>query len=284
MIPDCFNLNDFHNKSRNLDDCINKDNNKSLNLPYYKLIINIFACPTIDKYKKEILKINSTWGVRAKEKGVKLLFMFGEENTDLIDDKYVYLKNVKNDYESASHKQNLGLKYIYDNYNVDYVLTCGTDTYINIDKLLIFLDTLNVDDKLYVGGHGDIRRIGNDNLYFHSGGPGFIITKSVLNKLYPLLENMFSNWKDTCSNNNVHYLINGCDVAIAYYISKITDIKIIKNNLSFFNCNYEGQANNNTCNCCANHIDIINIITCHCMTLDNFDKYTQLLELNNYYI
>jgi hypothetical protein len=140
------------------------NNNKSLNLPYYRLIINIFACPTIDKYKKELLKINETWAKRIdakriEEKGVKVLFMFGEEKTDLIDDKYIYLKDVKNDYESASHKQNLGLKYIYDNYNFDYVLTCVTDTYINIDKLLLFLDNLNVDDKLYIGGHGDIRRI-----------------------------------------------------------------------------------------------------------------------------
>jgi len=140
LTTDCFNLNDFDNKSGSLNDCFNNTKSllkvpcyidKSLNLPYYRLIINIFACPINDKYKKEILKINTTWGKRA-EKGIKVLFMFGEEKTDLIDDKYVYLKNVKNDYESASHKQNLGLKYIYDNYNVDYVLTCGTDTYINI--------------------------------------------------------------------------------------------------------------------------------------------------------
>ena len=59
------------------------------------------------------------------------------EKTDLIDDKYIYLKDVKNDYKSASHKQNLGLKYIHDNYNFDYVIFISEIKYKIKDLLYI---------------------------------------------------------------------------------------------------------------------------------------------------
>ena len=89
------------------------------------LIVCVFACATIQKYKDEILKIEETWGKRAAEKGVKVLYFLGEEPTDLIDnEKYIYLKNVENDVASAAHKQNLGLKYIYENYDAEFVFVC----------------------------------------------------------------------------------------------------------------------------------------------------------------
>jgi len=140
--------------------------------PVHDIVICIFACATIDKYKNQILKINDTWGKYAENKGIKVLYFLGEEPTDLIDDKYVYLKGVSNDYLSASYKQNLGLKYIYENYDAKYVYCCGTDTYINIEKLILYLKTFNDHDKLYIGGGGNntlYRNIGNRMIYYHSG-------------------------------------------------------------------------------------------------------------------
>jgi hypothetical protein len=94
-----------------------------------KLIFDIFGCATVDKYKQEILKINETWGKTAEELGVKILFFLGEEKTDLIDDsKYIYLNNIDNTHSSAAHKQYLGLKYIHDNYDADFIFICGTYT------------------------------------------------------------------------------------------------------------------------------------------------------------
>lgn len=246
----------------------------------YKLIINIFACATIDKYKKEILKINETWGKRCEEKGVKLLFFLGEEKTELIDNnKYIYLENVKNDYLSATFKQNLGLKYIYENYQTEYIHICGTDTYINIDKLLIYLYQFDSNEKLYIGGDGMYRYIGNENLYFHNGGSGFIISYSILYELYPYLFNLFDYYQKLCIQSNTQYLIPACDVLLAYYIQKIDNIKIIKSN-SFKGCNHKGYAN--TLKCCDSNIK--DIIACHYMDLDDFDEYKELLENNNFYI
>jgi len=245
----------------------------------YKLVICIFACATIKKYKDEILKINETWGQRAEEKGVKVLFFLGEELTDLTGDKYIYLKGIKNDYNSAADKQNLGLKYIYENYITDFVFVCGTDTYPNIDKLLSYLDIFADNKHLYIGGHGDYRQIGNEEIYFHSGGAGFLLSNKLLQFLYPLLWNLKERWEEICDQNNTPYLKVACDVTIAYYVKQFHIIK----NSAFISCNHKGYCYDNTYSCCVGKLKINEIISCHNMTLTDFDEYTKLLEDNNYY-
>ena len=79
------------------------------------IIIGIFACPTIIKYKNEIDIINESWGKTCDEYNIKYFFFMGEERTKLEGDKYIFLKGIKNDYASASDKHWLGYKYIYDN-------------------------------------------------------------------------------------------------------------------------------------------------------------------------
>jgi hypothetical protein len=247
-----------------------------------KVIISIFGCATKPKFKNEILKINETWGKRCEELGVKVLFFLGEEKTDLIDDKkYIYLKNVGNDYESASYKQNLGFKYIYEHFDFDYIYTCGTDTYLNIDKLLQYLDTLDKTKDLYIGGHGDFRKIGDDYIYFHFGGGGITLTNSIIQKLYPKLDTIDNEWKQICISKNVNDLIPSCDVLLAYYINKF-NCEIIKNE-NFYSCNYKGYSWNNTYRCCSDKIKIPDIISCHHMSLTEFDEYTTILKSNNYF-
>lgn len=257
--------------------------------PRYKLVVCVFACATDEKYKNEILKINETWGKLCDNNDCKLLYFLGEDPTDLIDNnKYIYLKNVKNNHESASHKQNLGLKYIYENYNADFVFCCGTDTYINIKKTMQYLNGFNSNEngfnsneKLYIGGHGDNRQIGNQDIYFHSGGAGFILSNNALMQIYPKLNTMTDTWKDICFINNTMYLIIACDVCIAYYMNEINALCIKNNN--FYSCNYKGYADSNTYMCC-HKIQLNEIISCHNMTLQDFDEYTQILQDNNYFI
>jgi len=249
----------------------------------YKLTVCVFACATLQKYKEQILKIEETWGKRSIQKGVKVLYFLGEEKTDLIDvDKYIYLKNVGNNVESASHKQNLGLKFICENYNTEFVFCCGSDTFLNVDKALKYLDTLNSSKNLYIGGDGDYRKVGNDNIYYHSGGGGFFLSNSLLQILYPKLQNLQAEWEDICNSNYVHYLKVACDVLIGYYVKDIKDIEIIKKNKCFKGCNHKGYANNNTFKCC-NIVNINELISCHYMTLSDFDEFYSILEENNYF-
>jgi len=250
-----------------------------------QLIICVFACATVAKYKHEILKIEETWGKRAAEKGVRVLYFLGEEPTVLQEpSKYIYLKNVKNDYESASDKQNLGLKYIYENYNADYVFVCGSDTYINIDKLQAFIKNYNCEEPLYIGGHGDKRMIGDFNCYYHSGA-GFILSKECLHLTYVKLWNMFTEWSKICNKYSCEHLISACDVAISYFLQNYIgqQLKIITLNNEFVGCNHKGRANDNTFISCGDRVNPQNIISCHRMTLGDFDEFTTILERNDYF-
>ena len=246
--------------------------------PHYSLVIHIFACATNEKYKNEIVKINETWGKLAEEKGVKVLYFLGEEQTDLLDNnKYIYLKDVKNDYESAFHKQNLGFKYIYENYNADFVFCCGTDTFVNIEKMLIYITQFDKNRKLYIGGHGTTRNINNRDIYFHSGGAGFLLSNGAISALYPLFENMQDRWVKICNISSTLNLSWACDVAIAYYLQDLNTVIVI-NNDAFFGCNYKGWVHDYTYNCCSSKIKIENIITCHSMSLPDFDDFNKILK------
>lgn len=235
--------------------------------PHYNVIINIFGCTTIEKYKNEIIKINETWGKKAE----KILFFLGEEETELKGDKYFYLKNVKNDYASSSYKQNLGLKYIYENYNADFVFTCGTDTFINIDNMTNYISKFDKNENLYIGGHGDIRVVKGENIYFHSGGAGFILTNTALSLIYPYLHDMSEKWALISPPE----LINACDVSISYFLSK-TNTTVVKNT-NFYNCNHKGYCYNNTFKCCEPPI-LEDIISCHNMTSEDFEEYQHILD------
>jgi hypothetical protein len=240
----------------------------------------VFACATIEKYKNEILKINETWLIDAEKMGVKVLFFLGEEVTDLIGDNYIYLPNVKNDYMSASWKQYLGFKYIYENYNAKFIFTCGTDTFINIKNLLLYLDTFKDDErKLYIGGHGGKwppKHIMGIDVYFHCGGAGFIVTNNILEELYPIIDELQNQWMGICENdNNIKYLLYACDVSISYFLIKyVTDVQFIKNDY-FYNCNYLGYLKHYAC--CVHIINTNTIITCHNMSLVDFDNFQKIV-------
>jgi hypothetical protein len=261
----------------------------------YNLIINVFACPTIETYKNEIIKINETWGATAAHMGVKVLFFFGEEQTDLIGDNYIYLPNIKNDYNSASWKQYLGFKHIYENYDFKFIFTCGTDTFINIEQLLLYLDNFDYNKKLYIGGHGCYVNVFNDsNIYFHNGGAGFILTKKILEELYPIIINLQIQWEFLCIEKNSMHLFCACDISIAYFLPKyINDYETIISE-DFYNCNYLGYLKHFSCclqhfSCCVGRFEIQKeylsnikkIISCHNMKEADFDNFQKILDNKN---
>ena len=265
----------------------------------YDLVIAVYACYTVEKYKKQLQHINETWGKKCSEyPGVKVVYFLGEQKVDGFHDtdtiSYVNLHGVKDDYASASYKQNLGLKHVHDNYKTKFVICVGTDTYLNIPRLLAFTDTLNAEDCLYAGGHGDKRVVNGQTIYFHSGGPGFVISWSCLEKMSPKLSTMTEDWHDVCRKidpkEGTHYC-NACDVSIAYYLQQ-PDINasIVKTRgeWSFSHCNYQGRVWHNKKKkwspCCGDKIVMKNIVSCHLMTPDSFTAFTKILEENNYFV
>lgn len=246
----------------------------------FKLIICVYACVTIEKYKKEVEKINKTWANTAGS-SVKVLFFLGEQkHAEFTDEKYIYLPGIGNDYLSASYKQSLGLKYIHENYKTDFVLCCGTDTFLNLPLILRYIKKFDPNDNLYIGGHGCVRKIFNVPYYFHSGGPGFIITKNCLEKIYPYCDSMTDNWLDICKRSNIYESLHpACDVAISYFLQTLTFSQIVKADEGLFShCNYLGYP------CHRGRTDMDKILSCHCMTPQNFDDFYNILLENQFFI
>jgi hypothetical protein len=247
----------------------------------YKLVVCVFACDKKDKYIQELRTIKNTWGQMCAD-DVKVLYFLGEHPTqEFTGPDYINLKGVAEDHLSSGYKQFLGLKYIYENYDADFVHCCGTDTYLNIPKLLKFTHNYDPNESLYIGGHGCNRKIGDRTYYFHSGGPGFLLSKKCLAHLYPLLSNAMDNWIRTTIENGVYNELHwAADVAIAYYLQQgHFDVNVVKiNDLSFLHCNYLGHP------CHKNMIDVSKIIACHCMTPQDFNDFTIILRTNNFFI
>jgi len=244
------------------------------------LVICVFGCDTIDKYRNQILKINETWGKQAGvHTNVQLLFFLGEEVV-LEGPQYIHLKGVTNDYQSASYKQFIGLKYIYENCKSKFVICVGTDTYINVPKLLKYISRYSHLENLYIGGHGCHRNILGKTVYFHSGGPGFIISWECLRLLYPKLDNIVEEWIDICYRNNTSEWKTASDLAMGYYAQlPYLNSQIIKtNDLSMIHCNHRGRP------CHPNMIDMKNIVSCHCMSPEDFHDFTSILTLNNFFM
>lgn len=249
------------------------------------LVILVFACYTVEKYKNQIETINLTWGKKCETyKNIKLLYFLGEEKRATFEDtdtiKYINLPGVTNDYLSASYKQFLGMKYIYEHYNAKFILSVGTDTYVNIPKLLLFINKFNPSESLYIGGHGCERQIGPKKYYYHSGGPGFIITQSCLEQIQLRLPTLMADWINVCIRNNVRNLITACDVAISYYLQQPeVRAEVVKiDDLSFIHCNYKGVP------CHSHAVEPANIISCHLMSRDDFHNFTTILSENNWFV
>ena len=250
----------------------------------YDLIILVYACYTIDKYREQIKCINETWGKKCEQyNNIKLIYFLGENHIDDFSDtertQYINIAGVKDDYLSASYKQFLGLAYIYNNYNPKFVICIGTDTYLNIPKLLVYINEFDYNENLYIGGHGCNRMINSKNYYYHSGGPGFIITYTCLQKIYNKLPNLMDTWIHICNEYNVDNLVPACDVAISYFLQQCDiNVTIIKmNDLSFLHCNYYGHP------CHLFKVDITQIVSCHSMNINDFYYFTNILNRNNYF-
>ncbi len=245
----------------------------------YDLIICVYACATKEFYKQQIHKINETYGSLVNLYNMKLVYFLGEEVTDLVGDIYVHLEGVHNDYMSASYKQYLGLKYIYEKYSTKFVMCIGTDTYLNIKKLSKYLQSIDYTRNQYIGGHGCVRKIGEKDIYFHSGGPGFILTKGCFDKIYPRVGTFMDEWLRICREYNLKNLEPACDVGIAYLVQlpEINSEIIKSTEFEFTHCNYLGIP------CHIRRVDYTKLISCHLMSLMDFDIFTQFLERNNYF-
>lgn len=207
------------------------------------IIIAIFACATHLKYRTELNSIDESWGKICDNHGIRYLFFLGEEKTNLVGDKYVYLPGVGNDYLSATYKHWLGYKYIYDNFpETKFILMIGSDGYVDIKKILNeFINKYDYNDEIIIGSprnEGFDRNVNGEIIRFIDGGNGYIITKATNKKLSHLYnENTINEWFEYAPQFN-----KCCDVAMTYYcirnnIKIIEDEKFVSRYASSYNIN-----------------------------------------------
>lgn len=141
--------------------------------------------------------VYNTWG---KTVSGKVLFFAGNETGKAHDLPLVSLRGVDDSYP-PQRKSLMMLKYMHDNYidQFEWFMRSDDDVYVRTEKLEAFLRTFDSSKDLFIGQAGvgarDERgRLGlgpKDN--FCMGGPGMIMSRTVLKKLAPHLEYCLEN-------------------------------------------------------------------------------------------
>lgn len=151
--------------------------------------------------------VYNSWG---KSVPGRVTFFVGNETNSSTTPSFlpvVALKVVDDSYP-PQRKSFMMLKHMYDNFidDYDWFMRCDDDVYVRTDKLEKMLRGFDSSKELYIGqaGQGLPRERGrlglgpSDN--FCMGGPGMVMSKSLLKKLGPHLEyclkNVLSNHED----------------------------------------------------------------------------------------
>ena len=203
---------------------------------------------------------------------VKLLIVFyikNEEYIEAIKNTYLINNNIEYKFFNQDNFDNYYqiFNWIYKKINPDFLFICNQDVYININNLLLLINTLNKNEYLYGGGHGDYRTINKDKFYFHSPNPGIILSNKSLDILSNTL--LFDEYNNFCKMNDSG-LINNSGVAVGYH-AYLYDFKIIKNENIYF-CNYDGYP------CHFGYIKQFEMISCSNMSVKDIYNYYKILN------
>ena len=87
--------------------------------------------------------------------------------------------------------------------------------------------------------------------------------------IYPELGTMQEEWMWLCAENGYTTYIPACDLSLCYFLKRygIIFVNVVNR---FFNCNYLGYNPDHSV-CCAKTVNIQTMISCHHMSLENFD-------------
>ena len=179
---------------------------------------------------------------------------------DKLDIEYHYLPKNTNHFDVLKFIE----KKIYN-----YVFITYSNSFVNINNLISFLEKQNDTEPLYIGGHGDFRNIDNIKFYFHSYMPGICINKKGVDIIS--LNSNYDNYNFLCNKNNSD-LINNSGVAIGFFAS-MYNFKIINCENIWF-CNCWGHP-------CHQSIPNLNsIVSCSNLSLSDFNFCYSLLEIS----
>jgi hypothetical protein len=261
-----------------------------------KLAIAVFGCTSVPRYYKEAEASLNTWANIAKKHNVPVLFYVGRASKPVkhFEDNFVVMPNTADDYHSATPKAWFSMVDIYQKHSPDFIFSCGSDTYVEVDKVLKLLEQYNADEPLYIGGHGDVRRVLNHNLYFHSGGSGFLLSRAIMPQIIQHYKEWQQLWSAICATPNagIEYLHPACDVAVAYFVQKVAKppARVITHDNLFYACNIFGQPchihNINYGEACSYHLMTPFLMKLHYLQRDkaidcDLNLDTRLIQVND---
>ena len=162
---------------------------KELGNRHFLYVGVITAVQLVDTRAKAVY---DTWG---KNVPGKLTFFSSGEAGKTLGLPVVNLPGVDDTYPPLK-KSLMMIKYMHDFHIDDYewFMRADDDVYVRNDKLVGFLHSLNSSDDLHLGhaGTGAKEEIGLLSLYpgdnYCIGGPGVILSRSVLRKVAPHIE------------------------------------------------------------------------------------------------
>lgn len=238
-----------------------------------KLSVCVMSTLANDKYKSQIMGCRETWGKQAEEKDIIVRYFCGnikDENFSFV----THLDNVGDDYYSATLKQYYGLKYLLKQHPSEFYLIIGTDTYININRVLQMLDKYNYKNSLIIGGYGQTRNIFGYNVFFSLGGGGIFLSHSALKQLAPLFDQLLIDWEIETNKSGYQYLKPACDVSLYHLAWREGITQVIERDI--YSCSWAGYFYNNS-NIISNNfcgkINVETMISCHFMEREDMLLY-----------
>lgn len=130
--------------------------------------------------------------------------------------------NVGEDYLSATPKQFIGLKVLYEKFpNIPWFYVSGCDAYLFAENLCDLLSNFNPQEELFIGGNFLKRTIENVEYFYPSGGSGFVLSNQLVKKLLTKIDFILENLKQY----ELFYRYGACDAALGYYFLTLFGIK-----------------------------------------------------------
>lgn len=236
-----------------------------------KLVVGLLSCCSKEEYLEQINACTQTWCKDYKN----IFFLNGEacHSKEKCMSNVIHLKNVGDDVMSATYKQWEGLIWLYQTFpSCDFYYIAGTDTYARLDKLEEYLKTLNPQENIYLGGDGMTRADTGKEIYYHSGGCGFILSNSLLKAIVPHIPMWIQYW-----NRYPEWISIACDWSIASLFSEMNiPIKTIKLK-EFKACNWQGLTKGKA-RCCNEEEKKENIWVYHYMDSDDMKRFEKYLK------
>ena len=230
-----------------------------------KIRIGVMTCASKDIYRQELVACNNTWGKHCEEWDIPVYFFSGDRKygvSKIENPRLIYLDDVGDDYLSATDKQWLGLKYMFDNDPADFYCILGTDNYVWPDKVFPVMEKYIGCGAIVVSGYQQERTIGRRRLVFPFGGSGIFISHAAVEKIYSRLTTFRKEWCERiCRNEDLN---PACDVALAYLCEEYS-IPMVRE-YPFYTLSLYGTVKGSTGMMDVGVLDYKTLAIVHCMT------------------